>query len=359
MFAKIGRFISVMGCFLYLGTSLCGGDDRIYTLPSADQFNKEFRVVEAAERSTSHTFFIFRGVHNTPQGQEEGRNLFIYDAKRLQVRSLFPIQDPTSGNQIRPSAIHDFTVDKVGKRSAISIQLATTEDRVDFRIVLVELEDGRCRFLADDGQWNYSPSISPDGKYVAYYSSDPRVGQGLRKPLGHSAGKVVCVETGGVTLFKKHRIDNSAFWDRLPAPLWIDDERVFFQSLFSENPVIDPDTKQEPVSAPCNGIIVANAKTHAVKSMYFPGKAGFRCVPDAPRLRLLFYSDDRLVEAGWDCEHMNSIYESDKDCYLVSLELGAGGEIRMKEKGRPNTTSQSVAYTVRIANGQVHKESVK
>ena len=136
--------------------------------------------------------------------------LFKFDAKTLQVTPV--LSDEVLDQYFEQGGGSKPAVAPAGNMLVVSrsvVEKAETVAHFYYDLLLIDVDAGSVDPLVQDRHLNYSPSFSPDGKRVAFYSTDrstnPRLLPGI--PLKENAACVVGLKTKTVTNYLDHFID--------------------------------------------------------------------------------------------------------------------------------------------------------
>jgi Tol biopolymer transport system component len=147
-------------------------------------------------RGTDSRLTFFRGTKRHPQWSPDGGLMSYYTGNS--AASLLVMVQPTDG-----SAGMDTVAARTAGTSFVpgteNMLFSTYSDDTSFDIYLgPRNRSGERRALTTEGNWEYAPVASPDGRYVAYVSRETGQDQVFLKRLPDGSGKwQVSIEGGG------------------------------------------------------------------------------------------------------------------------------------------------------------------
>jgi dipeptidyl aminopeptidase/acylaminoacyl peptidase len=297
---------------------------------------------------------VFVGVDNLKM---QTRNAFYYTKENGRVTAVFPMKHPRTGEERMPGVNAYFDLDRQGDNAVFSISYISDQPQVDDHFVHVNLKTGERRFIVEDGQCKFSPSISPDGEYIAFYSTDPRIGFLTGKDFLHEEGKVCSLKTGEVKTYKPGRMEQYPFIDPLPPPVWLDNERVAFAHGYDDKPKYDKLGRQITPSGKYVYFTVAYPPKGNAVIRYYSGESTFRCLPDTQRARVLFYNDDRVIQFQWDLTGEKELIHADSGQRVYFSEMKDDGTLILTSApSSPASGIPQVRHHVMIdAEGKITK----
>jgi hypothetical protein len=191
--------------------------------------------------------------------------LLKFDTTRLEVTPLLSKEDHDKHFK---TGVGDLAIDPMGRWVAAMAPVLPETGSLYFDILLIDLQGGQYKILVSDQQRNYGLSCSPDGRFIAYFSTDPAMAKEPEKIHAHMAGRLVEVATGKVTSYTSHFMDKGQ-WTFGNKPIWLDNNRVLYRTFTTDQEVInasgaDPAVKKYPYVA------IAYPATDKVQGLLIP-----------------------------------------------------------------------------------------
>jgi hypothetical protein len=190
--------------------------------------------------------------------------------------------------------------------------------RVD--IHLIQMASGQAEVLVADG-WNNSPTcFSPDGEYLAYYSTDARMDVNPNATLPIGAGRLVNVRTKEVKTFTEPFMSVGS-WAMTVSPDWLDNNRVLFRAMSTDFDFIKASVNKIEDCEECLGskycpyVAVADLSTGKVQRFFMPGG---HCPPwiaiDRPKSRIYLNEGtnrrkQQIIRVDFNLENPTVVFE--------------------------------------------------
>lgn len=250
------------------------------------------------------------------------QTLVRFDRARLEIVPFF-----TAEQEARvvggDGHIGEFVVDDQGNQLAIDVPKPKPGGGNIVDIVVVDVQQREVRFRFSDGHFNYHSAFSPDGRYVAFYSTAPEMDMDPEKPIEHSAGRVIDLATSQSMTFTEPFVDKGQ-WVLFP-PLWLDAERVLFRTFCADKTLIVEQVKDfGGDKCPC--IAIAAPASGNVKRLMVPhGKRPPEAYLDARNARLILSDGSTyILSTNLELEDVRTIRQVDgiREGLRVSLPNG-------------------------------------
>ena len=254
-----------------------------------------------------------------------------------------PLVSTDAACRIAAFTLSQWAPESVARRLIFTVNLDTLEKKV----------------LVKDENDNYSPSVSPDGKYVAFRTDDGNIGIEDKKLLPHDTGKVVNVETGEIRTYNEpwYAIDSMCY--QFEPPTWLDNDRVFFKCLGRDTPVRDEKGRILTPSGRYGQIVVANPKEKRAIVKYYSGADLFRCVPDRERNTIWFRCSKMIVRSDWDLTRFQTAYEPPDGFFISDHKVENGEVVFIERRGKPWKVEKGSSFLVRITQDKgIIKEEI-
>jgi len=186
-------------------------------------------------------------------------------------------------------------------------------------ILILDVEGNKLVILVRDGRRNHTPAISPDGKYVAFFSTDSDLGVISGKYSFQNAGLVVEKATHKVTQITQPY--HWAEWGMVPPhdpPHWVDVHRVLF-STESGDPLSSPGSEEVYLA-------IANVDTSQTSRLILkkPFEAALDLQIDQGQKRIFYRNLKQVVQTGFDLKEINILVEAPPGKLIPSLSLVNG-----------------------------------
>ena len=285
--------------------------------------NARFEVFSGGEKSTT-----------TSLGQAD--TVCVFDRQNLTVLPLMSesIQSQLTGMS---GMLNSLSIDAAGKNVIACPSFPDKSGAASLcsKIIAIETNSLTARCLVDDGQRNYATSISPNGKYVAYYATDPTMDVDPEKIISHSAGRILDIESGKVQTCLPPFLDKGQWL--LHAPSWLDDTRVVFCSLTTDAALIKANAKEGCSTTIRPYAALVNATNSSLAQIVFPFKGKY-CLPpeilvDEKNKTLYFSTEQSVIKTNFDMTECAPVVQVEPPERIVPLGLN-GGEFKFKIKGK-------------------------
>jgi hypothetical protein len=244
---------------------------------------------------------------------------------------------------------HEASTDAVCRIAAFTLYHSEPDMLPPRRLIFtVNLDTFEKKVLVKDGNDNYSPSVSPDGRYVAFRADDGNIGLEKKTPLPHDTGKVVNVETGEIRTYCDPWLAIDSGCHQYDPPEWIDNDRVFFYCLSRDTPVHDERGRILTPPGRYGVIVVAIPKENRAVVKYYSGASMFRCVPDRERNTIWFRCSKMIVRSDWDLTQFQTAYQSPDGLLVADHKVENGEVVFIERRGKPWKVEKGNSFRVRI-----------
>jgi hypothetical protein len=165
-------------------------------------------------------------------------------------------------------------------------------------LVRIDPATGDGEVLVADGTYNYNYTISPSGRYVAFYSSDHRVVSDCSSLPFVNACKILDLATKTVkTCIQPARFNQE--WPMYIPPAWLDNERVVMNGVVTNPELLKQQPNRPSKEQACCYVAVVNAASGQAKKFFMP--LGFRYVAFHVLGNSLILSNERqVIRTDWN-----------------------------------------------------------
>jgi hypothetical protein len=295
------------------------------TLSSAEECETGYMRWFVTEPKNGVQFFLGRP-KKAGDRDTSGKSLLRFDSTRLEVTTV--LSSDTLA-QMGATSIWALTVDDQRRQIAIVSSRRKANGGFIKDITVVDTQRGNRLFQLADGQSNGPPTFSPDGKYLAFYSSDPDVEVDPAAVMLHGAGRVVDLGTKKVTTLVPPVLDKPDY--ALGMPLWVDSERVLFVTFLTDKAMIAEQVKSFQGDK-CLCVVLAYCTSGEVKRLMMPGAKGSVGIFLDPKRQHIVVSDNmrQIVQTDYDLRNRQIVFEVDDTKRLRTYGIREDGTLNYK-----------------------------
>lgn len=297
---------------------------------STASLQKEFVSWFATETKCGAQFFVGAPRASLKRVPQE-RRLYKYDRN---AGSLSPVLSQENETEIlnregKKRSLGSLTVSQDGRWLCASLDLGLPDGSHSSDLAVIDVLKGNVAVLLSDGTRNGCPSFSPNGRFVAFYSSDVHMGW-AQSPIKIGEGKILDVGKGSIrTVVEPFECEG----DRVaaPAPLWIDDERVLFNTMTTSKALIMERTGNPSIEM-CALDALANPETGQVRFLLSPRDlyASSSARVDLPRNRLVLENAHTIQETDLNLERPHILLSAPEGHYYHFYGINDDGSLRYK-----------------------------
>lgn len=329
--------IHVLVIFLF-GFNAVAAEPAMQQLSSMDEFKEKFARWNPTETADGVEYFV-----GAPVGMRKGLNqkyealapkhkkaVWKLDKKKLLVTPLVS-EEQYEKLFAADTVLGDLTLDPTGRILSAFGSCIIPEDKLPdngyhTKIVFIKTDTGEVTDLINDGRFNFAPSFSPDGRYLAYYSSDPHFGQDSNAFYDQNGGYVINLSTREIKkLVEPYRVKETQ-WLRMGPPAWLDKDRVLFSTSTSDRSLVTE--TMGALSGDClYYVAVVNVGTWKVNKLFFPTIFYIDWVIDREKERLILYNRSQIVQTGYDLSQPKVLAVA-KEKQMVSHAWLENGELK-------------------------------
>lgn len=311
---------------------------KVTTVSSVEYCEAKFARWHVTKPKNGIEFFVGRRKGLNPKYQVDNnilaeRNILRFDRTKLEVGSV--LTDEQQARLMKAdNDIWGLTVDEQGQQIAVIISSKKENGGIILDIAVIDARNGEVRYRLADGQRNYAPSFSPDGRHLAYYSTDPDMDLKPDVPIKHSAGRVIDLTTGRVTTFTGHFMDKNS-WMFGDPPRWLDNARVLYRTFCTDASIIAEQAKSfAGVNCPCTA--VAYIDSGKTKFLLLPlGISPPLVFVDSKREKIVMTDQESvIVMTDFNLDQKTTICELDNTKKLKVHGINEDGTVKytIKEK---------------------------
>lgn len=302
--------------------------------PTLEDLEKDFAVRRQSEKVGDLIAFI--GYKQGTSGADKKVNFYTWNDQTGELAALLS-DDRFLEHFGDALQVGEFVISPDCTQVALTpMYYRTDAPGTCFDIATIDISSGKVTVLVEDEQKNILPSYSPDGRYIAFYSSDPLVDQDKVTPRERCAGRVVNVETKEVKTLTDHFVLPGHWYFTMP-PQWIDAKRVVFSTISTDPEFIEkhagPDadiyTRDEYRLLPY--VAVGNVQSGEIKVLPNPGHYyTSKVIIDEKNRRLVAYDKWKIyVTEDYDLNNPDKILHLDKEKErLQKVWLKESGEVK-------------------------------
>jgi hypothetical protein len=297
------------------------------TLSSAEECDTKFARWFVTAPKSGVQFFLGQTQDRLSKG-ETGKSLWRFDSTKLEVSPVVPAD---SWVQMGAKDIWELSVDEQRRLIAITPSRTKENGGIITDILVIDAQRGDLLFRLADGQRNFSPCFSPDGRYLAFFSTDSNMQLDPEAVILNCAGRVLDLSTKKVTTLAD---PFPAKGDWGPgAPSWLDSERVLFSTMCGDKTIIAQQVKGF-AGDKCPCVVLAYCPTGKLKRLMMPlGKATFTPLIflDPKRQRIVVSDNTRqIVQTDYDLENRKIVIEVDDTKRLSAYGVREDGIVSYK-----------------------------
>lgn len=333
---KAKSIIFVFTCICLFGSNLFAFDTKTQKLSSPDEINNKYAIWYLDKDQNENKYFIGirKNLNNKYGTLKEERMIYRFDRAKLEVSLVISPEQikVISGSRI----LTGLSVDSSGQRMVVGVGYMS-ERGFPCDISFIDTSKNIAERILSDGEQNYNPHISPDGRRVAYFSTDPRAAnEGLSTPVNHSAGRVMDITTKEVKTITPYFTDKNPYTFTSGIE-WLDNDHVFFHSLSTDENFIKEIVKsddQEPMIYKgvkyCPYVAVASVSTNETKILAMPGGHVVpQYIMDREGKRFYFseVSNEKkqvIIKTDFNLENPQTIVDRDSQKKIYSMKLQNG-----------------------------------
>lgn len=311
-----------------------------HRLSSADELKGKYLSYLSAESKSGLLCFFGKRKDLNPKYQTKDQ-LYVFDKKSLEV---WPLQSEAITGCLKGNwGFHGLQFDQSGtKIAAVPVFRTTGTWVISYRIVVIDLNSLEAETVVADGDVNYAPSFSPDGRYLAYFSTEHRtdISSFQETPRRENAGRIVNLETKQITTVTDHFVlpkgghltDTGLY--TYPPTVWLDNERVLFGTFATDREFIAQHVS-DFTGDKCGHWAVGNARTGQIKRLLTPGGYGGTAI-DFDKKRIFLSDLTKILETDFDLSVLRQVATAGEGKRIIVTGVEDGDvTYRIRERPKP------------------------